>query len=143
MVEIYDGFFRDIPDALFVDGFKDHFRLKGVTMTPERVRCEKLFLLLDSGFAQGAAQLAAIRGFYLNLRDPKIEQILLNEYGFSIFNYYQLTGTAGYGHCWLQAMNQVKPSLSEIWKAAKHHWRDNRIFKLTKRVVRKLRLVSG
>ena len=142
LVEIFDEFFRDIPDELFVFAFNRHFRLKGVPMTPERLHCEKLFLLLDGGFANSAARTAAIRGFYHSFHDSKLEQTLLNDYNFSVFHYYQLTGTAGFGHCWLQVMNQTKPSLSEIWHAANHQWQNKRIYELMKRVARRLGFIS-
>lgn len=142
LLEIFDDFFRDIPDELFIAGFKANFRRKDVSMTPERLRCEKLFLLLDGGFAQSAARSAAIRGFYESFRDSRLEQTLLNEYGFSVFHYYQLTGTDGYGYCWLRSMNQIKPSFSEIGQSARHHLRDTLIYKLIKTIARQLGLIS-
>lgn len=142
LVEIFYDFFSDMSDELFVDGFGTHFRLKGVSLTPERLQCEKLFLLLDSGFAQPAARSAAIRRFHNIFNDSRMEQTLLSEYSFSIFNYYQLTGSAGIGHYWLQAMNQIKPSLSEIWQATKLQWQDNSLYKLLKKVARHLRLIA-
>jgi glycosyltransferase involved in cell wall biosynthesis len=142
LLEIFGDFFRDIPDELFIAAFKANFRRKDVSLTPERLRCEKLFLLLDGGFEKNAARSAAIRGFYKIFRDSRLEQILLHEYGFSVFHYHQLTGTDGFGYCWLQAMNQIKPSLYEIGQAAKHHWRDNGMYKLIKIIAHKFRLIS-
>ncbi len=138
LLEIFYDFFRDVSDELFTAAFESHFRLKGVPMTPERLHCEKLFLLLDGGFVQPAARSAAIRGFCESFRDPKLEETLLNEYCFSVFHYYQITGAGGFGHCWLQAMNQINPSFSEIGKAARHHWQDNHLYKLLKKVARQL-----
>lgn len=142
LVEIFYDFFRDMPEELFVAGFGTHFRLKEASMTPERLHCEKLFLLLDSGFAQPAARAAAIRGFYESFRDAKLEETLRNEYDFSVFHYYELTGTAGFGYTWLQAMDQIKPTLSEIWQATRRHWQDNRIYKLIKRIARQWGLIA-
>jgi hypothetical protein len=142
LVEIFYDFFRDMSDELFVAGFDSHFRLKGVPMTSERLHCEKTFLLLNGGFAQPAARAAAIRSFYESFRDAKLEETLRNEYGFSVFQYYELTGTAGFGHSWLQAMNQIRPSLSEIIQAIRHQWQGNRIYKLTKKIARQLGLIS-
>jgi len=141
LVEIFYDFFSDIPDELFINGFKSNFRHGQLSLTPEQLHCEKLFLLLEGGFERNAARSAAIRGFYESFRDSKFEQILREEFAFSVFNYYQLTGTDGFGYYWLQAMNQIKPSLSEIGLAARHHWRDTRIYNMIKAVVRQVRLI--
>jgi glycosyltransferase involved in cell wall biosynthesis len=141
LLEIFYDFFKEISDEMFVAGFDTHFRLKDVSMSRERLHCEKLFLLLDSGFVQHVTRAVAIRGFYEGLRDTKLEQTLLNDYGFSVFNYYQLTGTAGLGSVWLLAMNQVKPKLSEIWQATKHHWQENPVYILTKKIARQVGLI--
>ena len=143
LLEIFYDFFFDISDELFISGFSEYFRLKGVPVTPERLRCEKLFLLLDSGFAPPVTRSVAIRGFYEIFRDPRLEQILLEEYGFSVFQFYQLTGTDGFGRCWSQAMNQIKPSLTDIGQAARHHWRENQFYKLAKLVARRLGFISS
>lgn len=137
--EIFYTFFRDIPDDLFIAGFESHFRLKGVQMTSERLHCEKLFLLLDSGFAQAAARSAAIRSFYDSFCDPELEQILLNEYIFSVFDYYQITGKSGFGYFCLQATNQKTLTLCACATDFGHVWRNGLINKFAKKVIRLLR----
>lgn len=141
LVEIFYEFFEDMPDELFVAGFEKHFRLKGVPLTQERLHCEKLFLLLDSGFLQPASRLAAMRGFYQSFQNSKLEQTLLNEYSFSVSQYYHITGTSGFGYCWLLSMSKIKPSLSEIWQATRLYLQDNPIYSLVKRISRKLGLI--
>jgi hypothetical protein len=142
LLEIFDGFFRGIPDDLFIAGFGENFRLRGVPVTPQRLRCEQLFLLLDSGFAPPAARAAALRGFYQSFREPELERILAEEYGFSVFDYYRLTGSSGFGHYWVLAMGQIKPSLAEFGRALRLRYRDNRLYKWLKAMRRRLGLAS-
>lgn len=142
LLEIFDGFFRDIPDEMFIAGFGENFRLRGVPVTPQRLRCEKLFLLLDGGFAPQAARAAALRGFYQSFREPELERILAEEYGFSVFDYYRLTGSSGFGHYWVLAMGQIKPSLAEFGRALRLRYRDNRLYKWLKAMRRRLGLAS-
>lgn len=142
LLEIFEGFFQDVSDEFLIVAFGEHFRLKGVPMTADRLKCEKLFLLLDGGFAKPAAQAAAIRGFYQSLCDPEIERILANEYHFSVFDYYQLTGKSGFGHFCLLATNQVKPSLLEIGHAVWQHLRKNCLYKYSKKIGRRLGFTS-
>ena len=110
-------------------------------MNPARIHCEKLFLLLGGSFAPPAARSAAVRGFYETLSDSDLELVLRNEYGFSIFNYYELTGTEGFGSCYLQATSQVKTSLPGISLASKAQLQNSRLYNIWKLIARKCWLI--
>lgn len=105
LVEIFGSFFEGVSDELFIEGFADDFRLKGVSATPVRLQCEKLFLLLNSAFAHASGQAAALSSFMKHLSNPELERILRDEYRFSVFDFYRLTGTSGFGHFLMQAAN--------------------------------------
>jgi glycosyltransferase involved in cell wall biosynthesis len=122
LLEIFHEFLYDISDEMFIEGFGEYFRLKGVTMTPERIHCEKLFLLLDRAFEQTLGRAAALRGFYQAFREPDLEQILLNEYHFSVFDYYKLTGSIGFGHYRMLAVDGGIQPLPDVVKSAMLHW---------------------
>jgi len=136
--EIFYNFFRNIPDDLFVAGFESHFRLKGVQWTSDRLHCEKLFLMLNAGFAEEAAKSAAIRSFYESFCNPEFEQMLLNEYSFSIFDYYQITGNSGFGYFYLHSILQNAPVLSKCSKGFGHIWRNCQIYKFYTKVKNRL-----
>ena len=66
-------------------------------LSPQELECEKAFLLLDDGYMPAAARLAAIHRLYELFREPCMEQTLRETYGFSLFDYYRLTGSLGVG----------------------------------------------
>lgn len=109
LVEIFGSFFDEIPDELFIDGFSGDFRLKEVPTTPIRLRCEKLFLLLDSAFAQASGRAAALSLFMKCFPDTEFERVLRDEYQISIFDFYQMTGSSGFGHFYMQATKTSPP----------------------------------
>ena len=113
LVEIFSTFFDGISDEIFIDGFLDDFRLKGVSATPTRLRCEKLFLLLDSAFAHASGRAAALSSFMKHFSDPEFERVLRDEYRFGVFDFYQMTGASGFGHFLMQAVNSTSPVASE------------------------------
>lgn len=110
LVEIFGWFFDGVPDKVFVEGFASEFRLKGVPTTPLRLKCEKLFLLLDSAFVQAAGRAAALSSLMKQFADPELERVLRDEYRFSVFNFYRLTGTSGFGHFLMLASNVSAPA---------------------------------
>lgn len=105
LVEIFGSFFDGVPDEIFVQGFAGDFRLQGLPATPIQLRCEKLFLLLDSAFARASGQTAALSSFMRQFSDPEFERVMRDEYRFSVFDFYRLTGTAGFGHFLMLASN--------------------------------------
>jgi glycosyltransferase involved in cell wall biosynthesis len=105
LVDIFAEFFNNIDDEIFIDGFSNEFRLKNVSMSPERIFCEKLFLLLDSAFAHHSGRIAAFNWFYKAFRNPDIEKVLSQEYCFSVSDFYKLTGNSGFGNTWISAMD--------------------------------------
>jgi hypothetical protein len=109
LVEIFGSFFDGVSDDIFIDGFSDDFRLKGVAATPTRLQCEKLFLLLDSSFAQVSGKAAALTLFMKCFSDPEFERVLRDEYRFSVFDFYRLSGTSGLGHLFMLAANAASP----------------------------------
>lgn len=113
LVEIFGSFFEGIPDEVFVDGFASDFRRKGVPHTPLRLRCEKLFLLLDSAFAHVSGRAAALSLFMRHFADPECEKVLREEYRFSVFDFYRLTGTSGFGHYVMLVTDSSAPGAGE------------------------------
>lgn len=113
LVEIFGSFFEGVPDDIFVEGFADDFRLKGVPVTATRLRCEKLFLLLDSAFALASGRAAALSSFIRHFSDPEFERVLRDEYRLSVFDFYRLTGTSGFGHFVMLAASSPTPVASE------------------------------
>ncbi|MDT4855003.1 hypothetical protein FQZ97_893350 [compost metagenome] len=109
LVEIFGSFLEGVSDEIFVDGFASEFRLKGVPVTPTRLKCEKLFLLLDSAFVHAAGRAAALSSLMKLFDDSEVEQVLRDEYRFSVFDFYRLTGTAGFGHFLMLASNAPGP----------------------------------
>ena len=105
LVEIFGSFFEGVPDEIFIEGFAADFRLKAVPVTSTRLQCEKLFLLLDSAFAHASGRDAALSSFMKHFADPEFEQVLRDEYRFSVFDFYRLTGTSGFGHFHMLAVN--------------------------------------
>jgi hypothetical protein len=67
-----------------------------------------LFLLLDSAFAPASGTAAALSSFMKYFSDPEFEQILRDEYRFSVFDFYRLTGTSGFGHFLMLALNSSR-----------------------------------
>lgn len=114
LVEIFGSFFEGLSDEIFAEGFASDFRLIGVPATPTRLRCEKLFLLLDSAFAHASGRAAAVSMFIRNFSDPEFERIMKNEYMFSVFDFYRLTGTSGFGHFLMQAVNAPTLGAGEV-----------------------------
>lgn len=113
LVEIFGSFFDEVPDELFVEGFSDDFRLKGVSATHTRLQCEKLFLLLDSAFAHASGRAAALSSFMKHFSNPEFERVLRDEYCFSVFDFYRLTGASGFGHFLMLAANSTVTGASE------------------------------
>ncbi|MDH4186828.1 MAG: hypothetical protein OEV08_07515, partial [Nitrospira sp.] len=109
LLEIFVSFFEGVPDEVFIEGFMNDFRVKGVHRTPTRLRCEKLFLLLDSAFAHASGRAAALSAFMKHFSDPDFERVLRDEYLFSVFDLYRLTGTSGFGYFLMQAVNSTTP----------------------------------
>jgi len=114
LVEIFGSFFEGLSDEIFAEGFASDFRLIGVPATPTRLRCEKLFLLLDSAFAHASGRAAAVSMFIRNFSDPEFERVMKNEYMFSVFDFYRLTGTSGFGHFLMQAVNAPTLGVGEV-----------------------------
>lgn len=109
LVEIFGSYFDGVSDEIFVEGFGKEFRLKGVPATPARLKCERLFLLLDSTFAHAAGRAAGLSSCIKNLADPEFERVLRDEYMFNVFDFYRLTGQAGFGHYMMQAHSAPAP----------------------------------
>lgn len=105
LVEIFGAFFDRIPEEIFIEGFAADFRSKHAPVSSTRLLCEKLFLLLDSSFALASSRAAALSLFIKHFSDPEFEQVLQDEYRFSIFDFYRLTGTSGLGHFHMLAVN--------------------------------------
>jgi hypothetical protein len=105
LVDIFGRFFEGMSDEVFVQGFANEFRLKGVPSTPARLQCEKLFLLLDSACAHAAGRAAGLTSCIRNLSDPEFERVLRDEYMFNVFDFYRLTGQSGFGHYLMLAHN--------------------------------------
>ncbi len=110
LVEIFAGFFSGMPDELFVEAFASRFRRADLAGRPGHLLCEQLFLLFDCSFAQAPARAAALSAFMRHLADPQVEQLLRDEYGFSVFDYYRLTGTSGFGHLLLASSTAAAPA---------------------------------
>lgn len=113
LVEIFGTFFEGVSDEIFIEGFSDDFRLKSVPATPTRLQCEKLFLLLDSAFAHASGRAAALTSFMKHFPDQEFERVLRDEYQFSVFDFYRLTGTSGFGHFFMLAVNSSPPGAGE------------------------------
>jgi hypothetical protein len=109
LVEIFGSFFDGVSDEIFIEGFGKEFRLKGVPPTPARLQCERLFLLLDSTFAHAAGRAAGLSLCIKNLTDPEFERVLRDEYMFNVFDFYRLTGQAGFGHYMMHALSAPAP----------------------------------
>lgn len=122
LVPIFGSFFDDMPDEIFVQGFAEDFRLQGVPATPARLSCEKLFLLLDGSFAHASGRAAALSRFIAHMPDPAIERVLKDEFGFSVFDLYRLTGDSGFGQAVLAASTpSVAGEAGKMLSAAAGH----------------------
>lgn len=137
LVEIFRSFFDEVPDELFVEGFAADFRLKGVPATPTRLQCEKLFLLLDSAFAHASGRAAALSSFIKHFSNPEFERVLLDEYCFSVFDFYRLTGASGFGHLLMQAANFPLPEGGEPMESLSSA--AGRSIQYLKRLIRRVR----
>ena len=89
---ILESFFDDIPDELFIEAFSRLFRYNKAS-TPEELLCEKYFLLLDySLMKKELGKLAAAVFFYNHCGNRDVLYVLANKYGYSLQDYYKLTG---------------------------------------------------
>jgi len=104
LVEIFGTFFEDMPDEIFIDGFSDNFRNQNASSSILRHECEKLFLLLDHTFLLPAGKMAAISLLFRLLKKYEIEKILREEYHFSVFDFYRISGVAGFGGLFLESI---------------------------------------
>ncbi|MGF6089684.1 glycosyltransferase family 2 protein [Pseudomonas sp. 18173] len=144
LVEIFGSFFENLSDEVFVEGFGNDFRLKGVPATPARLKCEKLFLLLDSAFAHASGRAAAISSCIKNFSDPEFERVLRDEYMFNVFEFYRLTGQSGLGHYLMVAHNSQSMAISSSQTGSRVPAMGCRIARylkgLARRLLRALRL---
>ena len=136
LVEIFGFFFEGVSDEFFIEGFINDFRLKNVPVTPTRLRCEKLFLLLDSAFAHASGRAAAVSSFMRHFADPDFERVLRDEYRFSVFDFYLLTGTTGYGHLLMQKVGATIPPTQG--NESNFSVTSNRFIRYLKRLIRRL-----
>lgn len=141
LIEIFSSFFDSVEDDVFIDGFAEYFRLKGVAVTPARLEAEKFFLLLDSGFVQASAKAAALSLFIKRCADPEFERVLRYEYMFSVFDFYRITGQAGFGHFFLTAHNAVAPLSTAAQGVRSYASNKDRIIYFLRRVARRIRSV--
>lgn len=118
LIHIFESFFEGVSDELFVEGFAGDFRLQGVPVTSTRLRCEKLFLLLDSAFVHVSGRASAFSALMKYVTDPEFERVLRDEYCFTVFDFYRLTGTSGFGHYFMQAVNAGTPAVDTAEKGA-------------------------
>lgn len=89
---ILESFFDDVPDELFIEAFSKLFRDKKAS-TPEELLCEKYFLLLDhSMMKRELGKLAAAMFFYKHCGNRDVLNVLADKYGYSLQDYYKLTG---------------------------------------------------
>lgn len=141
LVEIFGSYFDDVSDETFIEGFASEFRVKGVPATATRIKCEKMFLLLDSAFVQASGRSAALSAFIKHFSDPEFERVLRDEYIFSVFDFYRLTGQTGFGHYLIAAHNTSGSSVTPDHSSQIPSAPDCRFVRLLKRVVRRLRQI--
>lgn len=139
LVEIFASFFESLSDDVFIDGFSEHLRLKGVPLTPARLEAEKFFLLLDSAFVQPSGKAAALSLFIKRCADPEFERVLRDEYMFSVFDFYRITGQAGFGHFLMAAHHAAVAAPASVGGPLASPSGQSRVIYFLKRVVRRLR----
>ena len=137
LVEIFGSFFESLSDEVFIDGFSEYFRLKDVSMTSSRLEAEKFFLLLDSAFVQPSGKAAALSLFIKRCADPDFERVLRDEYMFSVFDFYRITGQTGFGHFLMAAHSASIPAVTSLEGASTSS--QGHVVYFLKRVVRRLR----
>jgi len=142
LVEIFASFFDEVSDEIFIEGFSSEFRIKGVPATPTRLKCEKLFLLLDSAFVQASGRAAALSTFIKHFSDPETERVLRDEYIFSVFDFYRLTGQTGFGHYLIAAHNTSGLLAAADQSGNAQSMSDCRFVRFLKRIVRRLRHIA-
>lgn len=89
---ILDTFFDDMSDDFFTEVFSKLFRNPKAS-TPAELLCEKFFLLLDySMMNRELGKLPAAVFFYKNCGSLDVLEVLENTYGYTLQDYYKLTG---------------------------------------------------
>ncbi|MBI6554082.1 hypothetical protein YA0850_16905, partial [Pseudomonas veronii] len=139
LVEIFGSFFESLSDDVFIDGFSEYFRLKGVPATQARLEAEKFFLLLDSAFVQASGKAAALALFIKRCADPEFERVLRDEYMFSVFDFYRITGQTGFGHFLMAAHSASIPVSTSVDGVSASTLSQGRFIYFLKRVLRRLR----
>ncbi|QAX82159.1 glycosyltransferase [Candidatus Pseudomonas adelgestsugas] len=139
LVEIFSLFFESLADEVFTDGFSEYFKLKGVPVTQARLEAEKFFLLLESAFVQASGKAAALSWFIKRCTNPEFERVLRDEYMFSIFDFYQITGQAGFGHFFMAANQAPIPISTSVDEININTLKQGRIIYFLKCIVRHLR----
>lgn len=139
LVEIFGSFFESLSDDVFIDGFSEYFRLKGVPATQARLEAEKFFLLLDSAFVQASGKAAALALFIKRCADPEFERVVRDEYMFSVFDFYRITGQTGFGHFLMAAHSASIPVSTSVDGVSASTLSQGRFIYFLKRVLRRLR----
>lgn len=104
---IFEHFFDDMSDEVFIDGFKEFFLLKLDTWSPQHLACEKAFIIRKGNYANASCQVIAINKLGQLLMDPDIRQILKRDYAFKYKHYYDMTGTMGIGAFTIPNSNSI------------------------------------
>lgn len=94
---IFSTFFEDMPDEVFIDGFKEDFLLNLDNMTHEHLECEKAFILQKGNYAGVSCPIISIDKLGKLLMNNSTREILKRDYVFKYNNYYDITGSMGIG----------------------------------------------
>ena len=97
MYLVFDSFFNDMKESIFIEGFSELFRNKNA-ISHEDMLCEQAFLLKNNRLNKNVFEFIALKKLADLLQNKKTREILSVQFGFTHSDYFNMTSTKGIGY---------------------------------------------